>query len=107
MKLAELGKSWFHHFYPKYGHSNRQVKHTKTIELILEKNIQEKKSPKTILMLLPFFCWIIARHATILQVMERIKITKGRDYQLMKVLKKAKINPMPIPDRLITAGIIW
>ena len=47
MKLAgktpESGKSWFHHFYPKYGHSNRQMNNAKAIGLILGKYIQEKK----------------------------------------------------------------
>jgi hypothetical protein len=46
MKLAgktpESGKSWFHRFYPKYGHSNRQVNDAKAIGLILGKYIQEK-----------------------------------------------------------------
>ena len=47
MKLAgktpESGKSWLHHFYPKYGHSNRQVNNAKAIGLILGKYIQEKR----------------------------------------------------------------
>ena len=47
MKLAgktpESGKSWLHRFYPKYGHSNRQVNDAKAIGLILGKYIQEKK----------------------------------------------------------------
>jgi hypothetical protein len=42
-KMPESGKSWFHHFYPKYGHSVRQVNDARAIGLILGKYIQEKK----------------------------------------------------------------
>ena len=42
-KMPESGKSWFHHFYPKYGHNSRQVNDAKAIGLILGKFIEERK----------------------------------------------------------------
>ncbi len=42
-KMPESGKSWFHHFYPKYGHNRRQVNDAKAIGLILGKYIEENK----------------------------------------------------------------
>ncbi len=42
-KMPESGKSWFHHFYPKYGHNSRQVNDAKAIGLILGTSIKEKK----------------------------------------------------------------
>jgi hypothetical protein len=42
-KVPESGKSWFHHVYPKYGHSKRQVNDARAIGLILGKHIQERK----------------------------------------------------------------
>jgi len=47
-KMPESGKSWFHRFYPKYGHSNRQVNDAKSIGLILGKHIQGKKDLKAL-----------------------------------------------------------
>lgn len=42
-KMPESGRSWFHHFYPKYGHSKKQVNDAKAIGLIIGKSIEEKK----------------------------------------------------------------
>jgi hypothetical protein len=47
-KVPESGKSWFHHFYPKYGHSMRQVNDARAIGLILGKYIQERKDLKSL-----------------------------------------------------------
>jgi hypothetical protein len=47
-KMPESGKSWFHPFYPKYGHSNRQVNDAKAIGLILGKYLQENKDLETL-----------------------------------------------------------
>jgi hypothetical protein len=47
-KVPESGKSWLHRFYPKYGHSNRQVDDAKAIGLILGKSIQERKDLLTL-----------------------------------------------------------
>jgi hypothetical protein len=47
-KTPESGKSWLHRFYPKYGHSNRQVNDAKAIGLILGKHIQGKKDLETL-----------------------------------------------------------
>jgi hypothetical protein len=41
-KMPESGKNWFHRFYPKYGHSKRQVDDARTIGLILGKYIYER-----------------------------------------------------------------
>jgi hypothetical protein len=42
-RVPESGKSWFHHFYPKYGHNMRQVNDARAIGLIIGKYIQERK----------------------------------------------------------------
>jgi hypothetical protein len=42
-QMPESGRSWFHHFYPKYGHNKRQVNDAKAIGLILGKYIEEGK----------------------------------------------------------------
>jgi hypothetical protein len=40
-KVPESGKSWFHRFYPKYGHSSRQINDAKAIGLIIGKYLQK------------------------------------------------------------------
>ncbi|MDR3630112.1 MAG: hypothetical protein P4L42_07240 [Desulfocapsaceae bacterium] len=43
-KVPESGKSWFHRFYPKYGHSSLQINDAKAIGLIIGKYMQKGKS---------------------------------------------------------------
>jgi hypothetical protein len=42
-KVPESGQSWFHHFYPKYGHNKKQVNDAKAIGLIIGKYVEEGK----------------------------------------------------------------
>jgi hypothetical protein len=47
-KMPESGKSWFRRFYPKYGHSKRQVNDAKAIGLIIGKYLQERNDLKSL-----------------------------------------------------------
>jgi hypothetical protein len=40
-KMPESGQSWFHHFYPRYGHNKKQVNDAKAIGLIIGKYVEE------------------------------------------------------------------
>jgi hypothetical protein len=52
-KVPESGKSWLHRYYPKYGHSMRQVNDARDIGLILGKCIQEGNDLKSLRIPLP------------------------------------------------------
>ena len=43
-KVPESGRSWFYRFYPKYGHSSRQLNDAKAIGLIIGKYLQKGRA---------------------------------------------------------------